>query len=207
MKKITSFALLAASILTLSSCSGSGSDKDMLFGSLPSTYAEFKVQRDKLDEKAKTVKTEAEKSELIEKGKKLDEKWTPKLEAAAKELDGKEINITDSVFKVTSPISLTFENLNKKTLEPRFKINGTAVVAEPITIENTINPSSLVYIIGYDAEGNKLFSDQIGRIYGEVKGTTVEFPAGTPIEFTTLNFHGGKSDEYAAVKTLKFAIV
>ena len=205
MKKITTFAAMAAAvILMLSSCSGSGSEKSMLFGSLPSEYAELKAERDKLNEKAKEIKTEEEKAELLKKGQKLDEKWTPKLEKSAQELDGKEINITDSIFKVTAPISLTFEKLAKSTLEPIFNINGAAETAEPITIENNINPSRLVYLTGYDAAGNQVFQSKVGRITGNVNGNTVVFPAGTPIEFSTLTFDGAFVDKYPEVKTLRF---
>lgn len=203
MKKITTFALMAfAFMLILSSCSGS--DKSMLFGSLPSKYSELKSQRDQLEEKAKNVKTEEEKAEIIKKSQKLDEKWTPRIEKAATKLDGKEIDITDDTFKVTSPISLTFEKLSSRTLEPIFKINGSAETAEAITLENTINPSLLVYIAGYDAEGNKLYSIKVGRITGEVEGTTVTIPAGTPIDFSNLTFAGAYVDKYPETKTLKF---
>ena len=207
MKKFTIFAVLATALLmTMSSCSGSdaGSDKSLLFGSLPSEYAEFKSKRDKLNEEAKDIKTEEEKAELIKKGKKLDEKWTPKLEEVAKGLDGREINITDSIFKVTAPISLTFEKLKGSTLEPIFKINGSAETTEPIMIENTFNPSRLVYIAGYGADGNELFKSQVGRISGNVSGNKLEIPAGTSIEFTTLKFDSAYVDKYIETKTIKF---
>lgn len=204
MKKLAFFAAFAAAVMmTLSSCSGSGSDECLLFGSFPSEYAGFKAQRDKLDEQAKNIKTEEDKAELIKKGQKLEEKWSPKLEKAAKELDGKEINITDSIFKVTTPLSLTFEKLNNSSLAPIFKINGSAETAEAITIDNTFNPSRNVYIAGYDAAGNEVYKSQIGRITGEVKLNVLEIPAGTPIEFSTLTFNSSFLDKYPEAKTLK----
>lgn len=205
MKKLTTFAAMAAAVMiTLSSCSGSSSEKSLLFGSIPSEYAELKAERDKLDEQAKTVKTEEEKAELIKKGQKLEEKWTPKLEKAANELDGKELDITDGTFKVTSPVSLTFEKLKNRSLEPIFKINGTVETAEVITVENSINPTLLVYIAGYDAEGNDVYHSQVGRITGEVNQTTVVIPVGTPVDFSTLTFNGALVDKYPEAKTLKF---
>ena len=208
MKRLSFIASLASAILiSLSSCSGSGSGKSLLFGSLPSEYAEFREERGKLDEEAKNVTTEAEKEKIIKKGKKLEEKWTPKLEKAAKELDGKEIPFTDGVFKVTSPISLTFEKLASRSLEPIFKINGTVENAEPITVENTFNPSLLVYIAGYDADGNDLYHLKVGRITGEVKLNVLEIPAGTPVEFSTLTFDYSKIDQYPEAKTLKFIYI
>lgn len=204
MKKISTFvALMAAFMVALSSCSGSGSGKSLLYGDIPSEYAELKAQRAKLDEKAKNVTTEEEKAEIVKKGKKLEEKWTPKLEKAAKELDGQEIPLTDSIFKVTAPLSLTFEKLSSRNLEPIFKINGAAETAEAIRIENTFNPSLIVYLVGYDAEGNKVFSSKVGRITGEVNLNVLEIPSGTPVEFNTLIFDGKCADQYPEVTTLK----
>ena len=208
MKKFTCVAVLAtALIMTLSSCSGSHSDKSLLFGSIPPEYAELKEERAKLDEQAKNVTSEAEKEKLIKKGKKLEEKWTPKLEKAATELDGKEIPITDSIFKVTSPVSLTFEKLANRSLAPIFKINGSVETAEPITVENTFNPTLMVYIAGYDASGNDLYHIKVGRITGEVKLNVLEIPAGTPVEFSTLTFDGTKVDQYPETKILKFIYI
>lgn len=204
MKKVTFLVALAAIlIISMTSCSGSGSQKSLLFGEIPSEYAELKAERNKLDEQAKNVKTEEEKSELIKKGQKLEEKWTPKLEKAAKELDGKEIELTEGTFKVTSPVSLTFEKLKTRTLEPIFKVNGMVVTEEPIKVENTINPTLLVYIAGYDAEGNEVYKSQIGRLTGEVTLNVLEVPVGTPVNFQTLTFNGAYVDKYPEAKTLK----
>ena len=204
MKKINVLvALFAAVVLTLSSCSGGSSKESMLFGDLPSEYADLKAEKDKLKEKAQNITSEAEKAELIKKGKELDEKWAPKLEKAAMSLDGKEIDVTDSIFKVTEPLSLTFEKLGSKNLEPIFKVNGTAVTAEDIIIENTFNPTRLVYIVGYDSAGEKLYSIKIGSITVNVKLNVLEIPAGTPIDFSTLTFDGAYVDKYPETKTLK----
>ena len=202
MKKVTIFTVLIATvILILSSCSGS--EKSMLFGSLPAKYAELKEERAKLDEKAKNIKTEEEKAEIIKKGKKLEEKWIPKLERAATKLDGKDIPLAEGVFKVTSPISLTFEKLKNHSLEPIFKINGSAVTNEAIKIENTFSQYRIVYIAGYDAEGNEVYKSQVGKIYGEVTKNVLEIPAGTPVEFSTLTFNSSLVDKYPEAKTLK----
>lgn len=209
MKKIrTLVAVIATAVITLTSCSGSGagSDKNSIFGSLPSEYSEYMAERAKLKEKGEKVTTEAEKAELIEKGKKLDEKWSAKLEKAAREVDGKEINITDSLFKVTSPISLTFEKLNGSSLAPRFKINGSAENAELITVENTFNPQRYVYLAGYDAQGNQLFRMEVGKITGEINGTTLEIQPGTPVDFSTLKFYPADVDKYPEAKTYKLIV-
>lgn len=207
MKKIATLATIAATaMMMLSSCSGSGSDNGSLFGSLPSEYAEMMAERDALKEKAKDIKSEAEKAEFIEKGKKLDEKWSKKLEKSAKDLDGKELNITDSIFKITAPLSLTFENLQSSDLEPSFKVNGSAETVEPTTVENTYLTARTVYIAGYDAEGNELFKSEVGKVAGTLTGTTLEIPAGTPVEFGTLRFSDRYVDKYPETKTLKLII-
>lgn len=207
MKKIATLATIAATaMMMLSSCSGSGSDNGSLFGSLPSEYAEMMAERDAFKEKAKDIKSEAEKAEFIEKGKKLDEKWSKKLEKSAKDLDGKELNITDSIFKITAPLSLTFENLQSSDLEPSFKVNGSAETVEPTTVENTYLTARTVYIAGYDAEGNELFKSEVGKVAGTLTGTTLEIPAGTPVEFGTLRFSDRYVDKYPETKTLKLII-
>lgn len=209
MKKIATFVAIAATaVMMLSSCSGSGSgsDKGSLFGSLPSEYAEMMSARDALKEKAKEIKSEAEKAELIEKGKKLDEKWSKKLEESAKGLDGKEINLTDSIFKTTTPLTLTFEKLQGSDLEPSFKVNGSAETVEAITVENTYLTTQTVYIAGYDAEGTELFKSDVGRVTGTLTGTTLEIPAGTQVELGTLTFNDRYVDKYPEAKTLKLII-
>lgn len=205
MKKLATLATFAAAIMMiLSSCSGSGSGNSLLFGDLPSEFAKFKTQRDKLDEEAKNVKTEAEKAEIIKKGEKLEKKWSPKLEKASAKLDGKEINFSDSFFKVTSPVSLTFEKLSSRTLEPVFKINGSVETAETITVEKTFSQTQAVYIAGCDGEGNELYTIRVGRITGDVNGNTLVIPAGTPVVFSNLTFNGSYVDKYPEAKTLKF---
>lgn len=209
MKKIATLAAIAATAaMMLSSCSGSGSgsDKGSLFGSLPSEYAEMMAERDNLKAKAKDIKSEAEKAELIQKGKEMEEKWSAKLEKTAKGLDGKEITLTDSLFKVTAPISLTFEKLNGNDLEPSFKVNGSAETAETITIEESYLPARIVYIAGYDAEGNELFKSEVGKVAGTLTDRTLEIPAGAQVEFETLKFNDKYVDKYPEAKTLRLII-
>ncbi len=209
MKKIATLAAIAATaVMMLSSCSGSGSgsDKGSLFGSLPSEYAEMMSERNALKAKAKDIKSEAEKAELIAKGQELNEKWSAKLENTAKGLDGKQINLTDSIFKATAPVSLTFKELKGSDLGARFMVNGSAETVEPVTIENTYSSSRIVFIAGYDAEGNELFKSEIGKVAGTHAGTTLEIPAGAQVEFTTLKFNDKYVDKYPEAKTLKLII-
>lgn len=204
MKKVLLLSMAVLALL-VTSCSGAGSDNDKgsLFGSLPKEYAKMMAERENLKEQAKNVKSEAEKAKLIEKGKKMDEEWSAKLESTAKGLDGKEIVLADGEFKVTAPLSLTFEKLNGNDLEPSFMINGSAENIDPITIENRYLPSCIVYIAGYDAEGNELFKSEVGSIKGTLTNNVLEIPAGVQVEFTTLRFNGKYVDEYSAAKTLK----
>ncbi len=207
-KNATLTAIMTVAVMMLSSCSGTGSgfDKGSLFGSLPSEYAEMIAERDKLQEKAKDIKSEADKAELMEEAKEMDEKWSAKLENTAKGLDGKTINVTDSLFNVTEPMSLTFEKLNGNDFEPSFKVNGSAEAAEAITRDKTYLSSMIVYIAGYDAESNELFASEIGTIAGTLTDTTLEIPAGTSVEFGTLRFKDKYVEKYSEVKSLKLII-
>lgn len=202
MKKFLLIAM-AGFAMTLASCSGSGSGKSALFGSLPSEYANMMAESDKLIEEAKNIKTAEDKQKLIEKSQKMDEKWSAKLEKTAKSLDGKEITLVEDFFKVTEPISLTFEELVGNDLEPRFRVNGSAETIESITIESGYLAYRTVYIAGYDAEGNEVFKSDVGSVKGTFANNVLEIPAGTEVEFTTLSFNDSYVDKYPEAKTLK----
>ena len=208
MKKITTLAaIVAMTAMALSSCSGSGSDKDSLFGSLPGEYAEMMAEEAKLKEKATKITTEAEKAKFIEESQKLNEKWSAKLEKSAQKLDGKEINLSsDGQFKVTSPVSLTLDKIGSKDLSMQFKVTGGAEAAEPITIANAYTTSRAVFIAGYDENGTELFKSPIGQVTGTANGADLEIPAGTPVQFSTLSFNKKYVEEYPLVKTLKLTM-
>lgn len=202
-------AIVTATIMTLLSCSGSvkGSDNVLVFGSLPSVYAELCNEQDNLRAKLKNAKSETEKAELKEEIKKLNEKWAYKLEKTAETLNGKEINFTEGLFKVTSPVSLTFEKLDGEYLVPCFKINGSAQTIEPLSlVKNSANHQ--VYISFFDANDRELFKSPVGEIPRSLTDdNSLEIPAGTQVKFGTLTLDYMALDIYPQIKTVKLTIL
>lgn len=205
--KLVAAAVGAIAFMGLVACSGSSNSSETgLYGNLPAEYGKMMTERDALKEKAKNIKTEAEKAELIAQGQKMDEEWSAKLEETAKGLDGKPLTITDSLFKVTAPVSLQFEKLQGSDLEPQFKVDGTAEAAQELTRENTYLSKLIVYLAGYDKEGTELFTSEIGTVAGTLDGTTLVIPAGAPVEFTHLRFNDKYVEEYPKATTLKLTV-
>lgn len=100
MKIIKLMALAAILMPLLFSCSGGGSSAGML-GQLPDKYAQFTEEKAELKKEAENIKTEADKKRFLEKSEKLNKKWKEKLEATAKDLNGKPIEFAESQFEVT----------------------------------------------------------------------------------------------------------
>ena len=120
---------LALASLTLASCSGGGSSDSGLFGALPGEMTRYESEMKALEEKAKDIKTEADKKKLIAESQEIQEKYTTKIEETAKALDGTELKVTDGEFAVAQPVTLTFDGFaSKKELTPRFKLGGALSV-------------------------------------------------------------------------------
>ena len=185
MKIIKLMALAAILMPLLFSCSGGGSSAGML-GQLPDKYAQFTEEKAELKKEAQNIKTEADKKRFLEKSEKLNKKWKEKLEATAKDLNGKPIEFAESQFEVTSPVSLEFEEFSSESaLTPRFKVNGEAKAASDYSTEN-------VYITGYDAEGKQVYKAKVGSVEVQDADGKLLVKAGTPVKFDKLGF--GKAD-------------
>lgn len=198
-------ALAAIFLPAMLSCSSD--TQTPLFGSLPEVYSKFKVENDALQEEAKNIKTEAEKAELIKKSGELKEKWTSKIEASAKALDGKTIEFAESDIKVTEPISLQYEKIfSDSKLNPQFKINGAAEAATDIPVDANYMSTRTVNICGYNAEGQEIYKINVGRIATEEKDGQKIIAAGTPVQFSTLYFPTKNVDEFKNVTTLKLEV-
>ncbi|MDE6010784.1 MAG: hypothetical protein K2F87_05010, partial [Muribaculaceae bacterium] len=111
-KTLAAVAMVAMSG-SLASCSGESGDggsdaESMLFGKVPSIMMKIeKVQQEiKLERKTATTQKELIKAE--EKEQKMKDEWIPKLEEAAQALDGKQLDISEGDFKVTTPLTLTY---------------------------------------------------------------------------------------------------
>lgn len=209
MKKLfKTMAIVACAFfgMTVASCSGGSTSDSSLFGSVPEVYEKFMKEKAELDEKAKNIKSEEDKAKLIAESKKMEEKWQVKIEEAAKAVDGKEINLTEGEFKVTSPISLTFTGKCTSQLEPRFDVNGEAVTAEELRPNAQYITYFVVNLVGYDAEGNEVFANSVGSIEGKADGNNCIIEAGTPVKFTTLLFNDRDIEGYEKATTLKLAI-
>lgn len=205
-----SFLLGALAILPLMmSCSGEDDSKSP-FGSLPKVYGEYLKEYDELKEKAKDIKTEKEKAEYLEKTNKLLDKWTAKIETAAKKLDGKVVEFGEGQFVTTQPISFQFSKINQKDYTyVVFDFNGSAETAEDIAFErNYYTPAKSVRMVGYDAEGQQLFYERnVGSVEVIEKDDKSFIPKGTPIKLSSFQFGGANMDMYRNATVLKFEVV
>lgn len=201
-------AAIALASFTLASCSGGSASESDLFGALPGEMTQFQSEMDALQEKAKDIKTEADKKKLIAESQEIQEKYTAKIEESAKALDGKELKITDGEFAVAQPVTLTFDGFaNKKTLSPRFKLGGElSVPADFSPAAPLFGASYDVYLVGYDAEETALFASRVGFVGAEnVDGKGV-VKAGTPVTLETLTYNDKYNEVYPKVKSLKFVV-
>lgn len=209
MKRSKFFAVAIGLMPLLLSCSGGGnSSSASLFGTLPGEYSKFQTEKNKITEEATNIKSEAEKAKLIEKSKKLQEKWSTKIEECAKNLDGKPIEFAESNFKVIEPISLEFNGFSSQSdLTPKFLINGSAEAQNEINTDyDYVLPSEQVYFVGYDADGQEVYHLSVGTVAVEnIDGKSV-VTAGTPIKFSSLRFYPGEIENYEAAKTLKLEV-
>ena len=162
----------------------------------------------RLYEKAKEIKTEADKAKLIKESQEMEEKWTTRIEESAKALDGKPVAVADGEIKVTEPLSLTFDGFfSKSDITPVFVVSGAAQAAVDITTESEFPRSSYqVYIVGYGPDGAEVFDNRIGTIDAqEIDGKAV-ISAGTPVKFERLQFSGKDAPDYPIAETLKLVV-
>lgn len=206
-RTIKLMAVAAIAAATMTSCGGGSSSEALLFGKVPAIYAELKAEKDAIKEDAKSISSVSDFADLAEKENKIKEEYTGKLEEAAKALDGKEITFAEGDIKVTAPISLTYKSISKSDLAPSFEINGTAEAAADITPESTYSQIAyIVYIVGYDADNQEVFTNRAGLIYGEKVGDKDVIKAGTQIKFETLYFSARQAEEYSKATSLKLII-
>lgn len=211
MKSIFKTMALAVIISPLFlSCSGvaSSGSESLLYGNLPAVHGEMQEAKEALMEEYKACESEAKAKSLMEKGDKLGEEYLAKIEEAAKALDGREIKITDGDIKVTAPVSLTFKKFfSKIDMTPYFMTNGGAEAAVDITPDSEY-PLTIyqVYIVGYGADGQELFTSNVGQIDAvETDGKGV-IKAGTPVKFHEIQFSDKKVKEYQQATSLKLEV-
>lgn len=205
-KMLRLMVLVAIMLPMMLSCSGDG-DKS-IFGSLPKVYNEYMEAGTKLYEELINIKTDQDNAEYLEKSEKLQQEWSGKIEQASKSLDGKVINFGEGDFKVTEPISFQFKEISQKgSLSSTFNFNGSAEAASDIILQRSYYvPSTSVYMIGYDAEGQEIFKERVGKINVEEKDGQSVIPAGTPIKFDSFSFGGLYVDKYDQVTVVKLEV-
>ena len=208
LKSLAALTIVAIS-MSLTSCSGGGSStKSILFGTLPGIMQEYEAKKDKLEEKAKDVKTEEDKAKLIKEKEELQKKWTPKIEEAAKALEGSPIDVTNGDFTVTSPITLSMKGINSYSV-PYFEVSGEVKAAKDIEGSTQSMYQLTVYIAGYDDAGNALFKNKIGYIKAEEDPNRKYMPLvlkDTPVTLTQINYIVSDSKAYEEANVLKIVL-
>lgn len=212
MKSIIKFMAFAAITLpVLASCSGgssssSSSSSTPLFGSLAGEYANYAEKRAEIEERAKHITTEEEKAKLVNEAMEMQDELSVKIEEAAKSLDGKPVEVAAGDFKVTEPISLTFERFYGSDLEAKFTVSGAAEAANEINTGDYILPGRVVNIVGYDADGNKLYSAEIGSVAVANRDGKGIIAAGTPVKLSSVRYSDRYVEEYRKAATLKLEL-
>lgn len=218
MKKTFKLAAIAFSAFVLSSC-GSGSKSDaLLFGEIPGIMAELQSEVQKIKENPDIFKNEEEFKKADKKLKELNEQAEKDLTAAMKEIAGKEFEVTcDAPLKVNKPLSLSPDGFfSKSGLEPKFKVEGE-VVAETdapaafpqsmvdyyVRMPQTAPIEQTVELVGLDAEGNELYSFNVGSFSPVVEGDKVIVKGGQVMKND--GFHLGKkeAEKYLKATSLK----
>lgn len=214
-KTIRLMALAAIFAASMASCSSkeasseteaaSAASESVIFGELPALHNQMQAEKDAIKKETKSATTESQLTDLMEKSDQLKEKYTTKIEDAAKALNGKAISIADGDIKVTEPVTLTYDGLfSKQDITPKFKVSGKAEAAADITPDvKYAQKSFTVYIAGYDKDGNEVFASKIGFIDAADAGGKSTIKAGTPVKFDGLQFGAKKAADYQKATTLK----
>lgn len=85
-----------------------------------------------------------------------------------------------------------------------FDIKGSAETAYEIIIErNYNNPTRYVYLVGYNDEGQKVFSQIVGTVESQDVDDKSVVRAGAPITFDTFHIDCDNAKDLAEVVILK----
>lgn len=211
---VAGIGLLASAILA--SCGGSGSSTEncLVFGEVPSIYADYQAQRDKIESEIVNSRLDYKKgaSQIDE----LKEKYRAKIEEAAKKLDGQPIEIAPGEdFKVVNPICFSFKEF-ANNVNVVFAVGGEVEAARDVAIEVTeswLKSHNVEYLYvpllmaGCDAQGAEVSKDRIGYFKGlKVVDGKVVLPAGTKAELQTVAYNKNDYDDYAKVKSVRLVL-
>lgn len=207
--------LLAIATLTSCGSSGSSTESCLIFGEVPSLYADYQARCDKIKESAQKSETDYKKAstQLDE----LKEQYRTEIEEAGKKLDGQPIEIvTGEDLNVVNPLSLSFKEFGNG-VNAVFKVNGEVEAAKDVTIEapeSWLKSHDVTYLsiplllVGYDEQGAEVTKDRIGcfnKCFKIVDGKVV-LPSGSKAELQTVTYNKNSYDDYIKVKTVKLSL-
>lgn len=200
MKNSILSLMFGAAVLSLSSCSSSGSNdsSDGKFGNIPQLI-------EKYDQEKKEINAGLNESNYKEDLAKLDELKTETLAELEKEgeaLNGKELtaSVDENELKIETPLTWVFKSVFSNVQAVEFSLDGKIVAAKDIPLE--IKPSDLkgrellggkksvvtvnlpVHIEFLDSEGNVVDTRTIGNLLAENNEETAVIKAGTPVDFS-----------------------
>lgn len=178
-------AVVAVMTMVVAGCGGSSSSEEssMLFGKVPAIVAHYQTENDKLKEAFEKCGSESEGMKIFEQGEALERETLAKAEEAGQAWSGTTLNLaSDASFEVKTPLSVTFDGFfSKSNFSVKYKLAGEIVTAkdliwEPLTdTEKNVVEAALNYgiesyhiakvdILGLDADGNEITSDEIGYV-------------------------------------------
>jgi len=225
MKKNLLFMALAAILsLTIASCGGgiSSSSESMLFGKVPGIVEKYNTENDRLKEEFKKSDSKSEGMKLFEKAETLEAETFAKAEEAGQAWGGTTLDLaSDAMFTVKKPLTVTFDGFfSKFDFTVKYNLTGEIVTAkdciwEPLTdneksiVEMTLRDGIQSYsiakvdIIGLDAKGNEITSNQIGSVKLAIIDGKVGVAANTPVTLESLVMSKKSVAQYPLVKSLK----
>ena len=207
--------LLAIATLTSCGSSGSSTENCLIFGEVPSLYADYQAQRDKIEESAQKSETDNKKASAQLDG--LKEQYRTKIEEAGKKLDGQPIEIAPKEdFNVLNPLSLSFKEFGN-SVNAVFIVKGDVEAGKDIAIEvseSWLRSHDVEYLylplmlVGYDEQGVEVTKERIGcfnKCFKIVDGKVV-LPSGSKAELQTVAYNKNSYDDYIKVKTVKLSL-
>ncbi|MDE6290716.1 MAG: hypothetical protein K2M16_04225 [Muribaculaceae bacterium] len=211
---IASVSLLATAVIASCGSSSSSTENCLVFGEVPSIYADYQAQRDKIE--AEIVDSKIEYKKGTAQIDELKEKYRAKIEEASKKLDGQTIElIPREDFKVIKPISLSFKEF-ANNVNAVFTIGGEVEAAKDVTIEVTeswLRSHNVEYLyvpllmIGCDEQEAEVTKNRIGYFKGfKVIDGKVVLPSGNKAELETVAYNKNDYDNYTKVKSVKLTL-
>lgn len=203
-------AIASSLMVSCGGSTGSSSKNCPIFGEVPSLYADYQAQRDKIEgSESNYKKTAAQIDEL-------KEQYRAKIEEAGKKLDGQPIEIASGEdFKVVKPISLSFKEF-ANNVNSVYVVDGEVETAKDVNIEvseSWLKSHDVQYLyvplllIGCDDQGVEVTSARIGSFKGlQIIDGKLVLPTGIKAELQTVAYNKNAYDNYVKVKSVKLTL-